>query len=92
LRRGQLAALAALLMLATVVFAVVPVWSDVSAGGEPGPRLSCGSLFFPSKLSFTDACEDARVPRIMATLAVWTAGLVLGTVGLGVLYRAVRHL
>jgi hypothetical protein len=84
-----LTALAALAVLVAVVLCVVPPTVNIS---DDGGRVSCGTLLFTTEYSFSDACQDARVPRIMATLAVWTAGLVLGTTGLVVLYRAVRHL
>ena len=86
-----LTALAALLMLAAVVLNVVPTMSEVSENGSRR-RLSCGTLLFTTEWSFSDACEDARVPRIMATFFTWMAGLVVGTGGLVVLYLGVRRL
>jgi hypothetical protein len=87
-----LAALAALFMLAAVLLNLVPTSSAVSEDGGPGRRLSCGTLFFTTESSFSDACQDARIPRIMSSLVAWLAGLVLGTAGLVVLHLAVHHL
>lgn len=87
-----LTALAAVLMLAAVVLNLVPTSSVVSEDGAPRRRLSCGTLLFATESSSSDDCEDARIPRIMAGLVAWLAGLVLGSVGLVVLYLAVRHL
>ena len=86
-----LTGLAAACMLAAVVFNVVPATAVVTED-RPGRRVSCGTLLFATELSFSDACQDARVARITTGLVAWLAGLVLGAAGLLILYQATRRL
>ncbi len=84
-----LTAVAALLMLAVVVLTVVPTTSVVHDDG-PGRRVSCGTLLFTTDYSFSDGCEGPRIARITTAFFAWTSALLLGAVGLALLYLTTR--
>jgi hypothetical protein len=84
-----LSALAALALLAVVVLSVVP--AHATTLDDRARRVSCGTFLFPSDYRYDDACEDATVSRLVASMFLWLAAQPVGATGLVLLSRAARY-
>lgn len=83
-----LTALASLAMLVIVVVGVLPNPGTADRGAR---RVNCGTMFVPSEHGGDDGCEHEILGRFMYTFVLWLAALVLGAIGLVLLYRDVRY-
>jgi hypothetical protein len=83
-----LTGLAAVAMLAVAVLGLAPN----PGSSDSGPaHVNCGTVFIDTGWSGEEGCDTQFALRFFVMFFLWLAALVLGTIGLTLLYRGVRY-
>lgn len=80
--------LAAVALLAVLVLGFAPNPGSSDTGPE---HVNCGTMFVDTGWNGEEGCDTQSGVRFLLMFSLWVAALVLGTIGLVLLYREVRY-